>query len=55
MRPVILLTATKRVDISQAAVLADVLREPRGKGLERPLAGTTDYRRLSISALEGVL
>jgi uncharacterized protein YeaO (DUF488 family) len=27
-RPVILLTATKRVDISQAAVLADVLREP---------------------------
>ena len=28
MRPVILLTATKRVDISQAAVLADVLREP---------------------------
>jgi hypothetical protein len=28
MRPVILLTATKRVEISQAAVLADVLREP---------------------------
>jgi uncharacterized protein YeaO (DUF488 family) len=27
-RPVTLLTATKNVDLSQAAVLADLLREP---------------------------